>query len=128
MSRSWQTHPPVPVWRNYAPSFYDYAAQRIGLPEHQLPARKKFVAWFREHEPAMRKKSDIWDWNTIVAVKLLPLFEAEPHGWEAVTFLNRGRRGTNDSLAQHLDEWRSQCPEDLRPFVNRIAVVFAVRL
>jgi hypothetical protein len=128
MNRSWQSHPPVPAWRDYAPWFIDYAAQRIAAPEHQLPAGKKFVAWFREHEPAMREKSEIWDWNTIVAIELLPLFEAEPHGWEAVTFLNHGRRSTNDSLAQYLAEWRSQCPEDLRPFINRVAVAFAVRL
>jgi hypothetical protein len=128
MSRSWQTNPPAAGWRDYAPSFNEYATQRIALLEHQLPVGKQFVAWFREHEPAMRIKFDFWDWNTVVAVQLLPLFEAEPHGWEAVTFLNQGRPSTKDSLARHLDEWRSQCPEDLRPFVNRVAAVFGLKL
>jgi hypothetical protein len=126
MSRSWQTHPPVPAWRNYAPSFYDYAAQRIALPEHQLPIGKKFVAWFREHEPAMRKKSDIWDWNTIVAIQLLPLFESEPRGWEAVTFLNQRSENTTASLTAHLARWRSRCPAYLRPFVSKIAAAFGI--
>ena len=116
MSRSWQNNSPVPAWRDYAAWFNDYAAQRIAAPEHQLPAGIEFAAWFREHEPTMREKDEIWDRHTIVALQLLPLFEREPHGWVPVTFLNHGRGAANDSLAQYLAEWRSQCPEDLRPF------------
>ena len=41
---------------------------------------------------------------------------------------NRGSTGTNESLAEYFAAWRSQCPEDLRPFVNRLAAVFAVKL
>jgi hypothetical protein len=128
MSRSWQTNPPVSARRDYARSLNDYAAQRIALAEHQFPAGQNFLDWFHEHQPAMRKNSAVWDWNTIVAIELLPLFEAKPRGWEAVTFLNLGSQSTNESLAQHLTEWRSQCPEDLRPFVNRIATVFGISL
>jgi hypothetical protein len=126
MSRTWQAHPPVPAWRDYAPWFNDYAAQRIATPEHQLPAGKKFVVWFREHEPAMREKSEVWDWNTIIAIELLPLFEAEPHGWEAVKFLNQGSQDANESFPERLAEWRSRCPADLRQFVRKIATVFGV--
>src|SRR5271166_4900162 len=128
MSRSWQTNPPVPAWRAYAPWLYDYAAQRVALPEHQLPPGKNFLEWFHEHQPAMRKNSAVWDWNTTVAIKLLPVFEAEPRGWEAVTFLNRGSQSANESLTDHLAEWRSRCPPDLRPIVNRIAAVFGIAL
>ena len=32
------------------------------------------------------------------------------------------------SLAEHFAAWRSQCPEDLRPYVSRLAAVFAVKL
>ena len=81
-----------------------------------------------EHQPALRRNSLIWDWNTIIAIQLLPLFEADPRAWEAVSSLNQGSTGTNESLAEHLAAWRSQCPEDLRPFVNRLAAVFSVKL
>jgi hypothetical protein len=126
MSRSWQAHPPVPAWRDYALWLNDYAAERIAAPEHQLPAGKKFVAWFREHEPALRQNATLWDWNTIVAIQLLPLFEAEPRGWEAVTFLNHRPKNTNESLIAHLAEWRSRCPADLRQFVREVATVFGI--
>ena len=128
LSRSWQNNPPAPAWRDYAPWLNDYAAERIALPEHQLPAGKNFLAWFQEHQPVMRKNSAVWDWNTIVAIRLLPVFEEEPRGWEAVTFLNHGSQSRNEPLTEHLVEWRSVCPEDLRPFVNKIAAVFGVRL
>jgi hypothetical protein len=126
MSRSWQSHPPVPAWRDYAPWFSDYAARRIAAPEHQLPAGKKFVTWFREHEPEMRANATHWDWNTIVATQLLPIFEGEPSAWEAVTFLNHRPQYTSESLTAHLAEWRSRCPPHLRPLVSKIAAVFGI--
>jgi len=128
MSRSWRTAPPYPGWKDYALWLNTYAEQRITLPEHQLPAGKSFSDWFREHQSALRRNSALRDWNTIIAIRLLPLFEAEPHAWEAVTFLNHGSLGANESLAKHLAEWRARCPEDLRPFVVRLAAVFVIKL
>jgi hypothetical protein len=128
MNRSWRTAPPYQAWRNYAPWLNDYVEQRLALLEHHLPAGTSFLVWFRENQPALRQNSDMRDRNTIISIQLLPIFEAEPRGWEAVAFLNRGSSNAEESLAQHLAEWRSQCPEELRPFVTKIAKVFAVKL
>jgi hypothetical protein len=128
MSRSWLTAPPYPAWRGYAPSLNDYAEQRIALPQHHLPAGTPFIAWFRKNQAALRQNAAIRDRNTIIAIQLLPIFEAEPQGWEAVAFLNRDSPDPNKSLVQHFTEWRSQCPEELRPFITRLAAVFAVKL
>ena len=128
MSRSWQTSPPYPAWRGYAPWLYAYAQARLSLPEHQLPPGKPFIDWFREHHTALRVDSTNRRWNTIIAIQLLPIFEAEPRAWETVTYLNRGFADRNESLAQHLAHWRQQCPEDLRPFVKKLAAVFAIKL
>jgi len=128
MSRSWLTTPPYPAWRNYAPWLNDYVEQRLALPEHHLPAGTPFLVWFHKNQAALRQNSDMRDRNTMIAIQLLPIFEAEPRGWEAVTFLNRGSSNAEESLAQHFVEWRSQCPKDLRPFVSRLAAVFAVKL
>jgi hypothetical protein len=128
MSRSWRTEPPYPAWRSYSPWLNDYVEQRVALPEHQLPAGTSFLVWFHENQVALRRNSDMRDRNTIIAIQLLPIFEAEPRGWEAVAFLNRGSSNPEESLAQHFVEWRSQCPDDLRPFVTRLAAVFAIKL
>jgi hypothetical protein len=128
MSRSWRTAPPFPAWRAYAPWLNAYVEQRLALPEHRLPAGTPFLAWFNESEPALRLNPAIRDRNTIIAIRLLPLFETEPHGWAALTYLNRGLAQSDQSLARHLARWRSQCPEELRPFLKRLAAVFAVKL
>jgi hypothetical protein len=126
MSRSWQTAPPYPTWREYAPWFNTYAEQRLALPEHNIG--QPFIVWFQAHQPALRRNPAIRAWNTIVAIRLLPLFDAEPRGWESVTFLNRGPRDADESLTKHLAEWRSRCPTDLRPFVAKLAAIFAIKL
>ncbi|MEY2606450.1 MAG: hypothetical protein QOH31_4272 [Verrucomicrobiota bacterium] len=128
MSRSWRTAPPYPAWRSYAPWLNDYVEHRLALPEHQLPAGTSFLVWFHENQAALRQNSDLRGRNTIIAIQFLPIFEAEPRGWGAVAFLNRGSSNPEESLAQRLVEWRSQCPEDLRPFVTRLAGVFAMKL
>jgi hypothetical protein len=128
MNRSWRTSPPYPAWRSYAPWLNDYVDQRLARPEHRLPAGKSFLVWFQENQAALRQNSDMRDRNTIIAIQLLPIFEAEPRGWQTVAFLNRGYFNVEESLTQFLGEWRSQCPDNLRPFVNRLAAVFAVKL
>jgi hypothetical protein len=128
MSRSWQTAPPFPPWRNYAPWLSAYAGQRLALPEHQLPVGKPFSVWFQESQPTLRQNAAIRNWNTIISIRLLPIFETEPRGWETVTFLNQSPHDAGESLAKRLARWRSHCPENLRPFVARLAAVFGVKL
>jgi len=86
LSRSWLIAPPYGVWRDYASWFAAYAQERLALPEHHLPAGTSFAVWFRANEPALRKGPTERDRNTIVAAQLLPIFEREPRGWEALAF------------------------------------------
>jgi hypothetical protein len=127
MSRSWRTAPPYPSWREYAPWLNVYAEQRIALPEHHLPAGTPFLVWFRENQSALRQNPALRDRNTIIAIRLLPIFESDPRGWQALAFLNGDFSNPNKSLAEHFGQWRSRCPPDLRPFLKRLAEVFAVK-
>jgi len=128
MSRSWRADPSYAAWRGYAPWLNDYVEKRLALPEHQLPPGTPFLVWFGENQSALRQNADMRDRNTIIAIQLLPIFEAEPGGWESVAFLNCGFHDARESLTQRFTEWRSQCPKELRPFVSRLAAVFAVKL
>jgi hypothetical protein len=128
MSHTWQVRPPSPALKTYARWLADYANQRLELPEHRLPAGTSFSDWFRRHQPALRRDAGQRDWNAIIAAQLLPVFEAEPTGWEAVTFLNRGLTNGQESLSEHFAQWRANCPPRLRPFVSRLAAVFGVDL
>ena len=128
MSRSWIIAPSFPAWRDYAPSFTAYVEERLTAPEFHLPAGMPFSVWFQENQLALRQNPFLRDRNTIVALQLLSSFEAEPRGWEAIAFLNRGSSDPNQNLARHLAEWYSACPSDLRSFVRRLAAVFAVKI
>ena len=92
MSRSWGIAPPYPAWKNYARWLNHYAEQRLAQPGHHLPPGTPFLAWFKQNEPALRANPAVRDRNTVIAIQLLPLFEADPRGWEALVFLNRGSR------------------------------------
>ena len=127
MSSTWQVSPPSPALRTYAPWLADYANQRLASPEHRLPAGTPFSDWFRRHQAALRKDAGHRDWNAIIAAQLLPIFETEPAGWEAVTFLNRGSSNGQESLSEHFAQWHANCPDHLRPFVSKLADVFGVK-
>jgi hypothetical protein len=124
LSRSWLIAPPHAAWRDYAPWFAAYAEERLALPEHHLPAGTSFVVWFRANEPALRRSPTERSRNTIIATQLLPIFEAEPRGWEALAFFNRASINPKSSLTQYLAQWRSRCPSGLQSFVTKIEAVF----
>jgi hypothetical protein len=124
LSRSWLIAPPHAAWRDYAPWFAAYAEERLALPEHHLPAGTSFVVWFRANEPALRRSPTERSRNTIIATQLLPIFEAEPRGWEALAFFNRASINPKSSLTQYLAQWRSRSPSGLESFVTKIEAVF----
>jgi hypothetical protein len=128
MSRSWSTNPPYPAWQAYAPWLSDYVDRRMALPENRLRIGMSFSAWFHEHQTALQKDAGQRTWNTIVATQLLPIFEADPAGWEAVTFLHRRPSGPTGSLSQHFVEWQTSCPNRLHSFVAKLAAVFGLAL
>jgi len=125
MAHSWQRSAPFHNWRSYAPEFADYAAERMNAA---AGGHADFARWFRQNEPAMRRNATLREKNSVVALELLPILEADPRAWEAVTFLNLGTRDRKQPLDAFLAEWRQNCPQPLRPFVARVAQVFGVRL
>lgn len=129
MAESWQTKPPYPNWRDYARSLRTYADDRLRETGQTLPADADFARWFAANEASMRANSVLREKNNVVARQLLPVFERNPSGWEAVTFLNLGkRRGTNLTLAQHLSDWRDAAPARHRAFIEELARALGVRL
>jgi hypothetical protein len=124
MGRSWQTNPPHPAWRKYAVWLNSYAKERLALAKNRLPPGTQFSIWFRENQSVLRRSPTERFRNTIIAAQLLPIFEAEPRGWEALVFLNSASINPKSSLAQHLAQWRSRCPQGLRSFVTKVEAVF----
>lgn len=128
MAVKWQTKPPYKNWRNYAPLHATYADERLADPQNQLPQGKSFSTWFDEEENSLRSHPCQRHKNVIVATQLLPLFEAEPQHWEAVTFLNQSPQNKNPTLARKLAQWQSDSPPEHRPFIAKIAKRFGINL
>ncbi len=126
MARTWERRAPYREWRAYAPELASYAAERMRSADGQ--SRGDFLRWFRANEPVMRRNAEMRDRNMVVALQLLPIFEAEPRAWEAVTFMNLGAQERSQSLGAFLADWEQNCPVGLRPFVGKIAEFFAVRM
>ena len=122
MARSWERSAPFRDWRSYAPELSTYAAERMRGADGG--ARTDFARWFQANEPAMRRNAELRDRNAVVALRLLPIFEAEPRAWEAVTFMNLGTQDRRQPLHAFLADWRRNCPPALQPFVVKIAAVF----
>jgi len=127
MAKTWESKPPYPNWKSYAPALDDYAIRRLAEPAHRLPEGQAFGAWFAAGESEMRKK---WtrEKNTVIARQLLPLFEAEPSGWDALPSLKLGSRDVDKTLAKHLAEWHTNAPAERRAFIVRLAAVFGVKI
>jgi hypothetical protein len=126
MGKSWQTTPPFANWKAYAPHLTEYAEDRIRKVAKELPDGQSFAEWFAANEPAMRQNSTLREKNEVVAIQLLPLFEATPSGWESVTFYNLGKRDPNKSLAAQLADWSENVPDEQTKFVNQISKVLGL--
>lgn len=127
MGQTWKTAAPYPNWRSFAPHLTDYAQKRLDEPKHRLPDGTAFLDWFHAHEAEVRAKATIREHNGVVASQLLPLFEAEPSGWEAMTAFNLGKRVPTKPLTEHFTEWKANARPEQRSFVEKVAAVFGVK-
>ncbi len=126
MAETWKVKPPYPNWRGFSKHLRAYADERI--KKSQLPDGTSLTAWYRQHEPVLRRNSTDREKNNIVAVVLLPLFEAEPEHWAAVEFLNAAPSKKPRSFQHYLADWHTHAPERHRPFIATIAAQFEIEV
>ena len=126
MGETWKTAPPYQNWKSYAGSLTKYAADRIEKAAAEIPSGTTFKDWFRANEAAMRDKATMREKNNVVAIQLLPVFEAQPSGWETITFMNLAKHEPEKSLAAHFADWREVAPAAQRAFIGRLAAAFGV--
>ena len=120
MAERWPISPPYPNWTEYAGALSSYAEELLSLRERRLPVGTPLATWLSSEEDALREDRYLRDKNAVVAYSLLPIFESEPTGWNAV-------RRLPDSVAMFKDyllDWHSQVAPVDKPFVNRIIQLF----
>ncbi len=124
MSTSWKTAPPYPNWKDYGLHLKSYADDRLGEGTRLLPKGTAFRKWFTGELSSLREHGTQREKNILIAAQLLPLFEAEPAGWESLTSMRLGTRDIGKPLPKHFAEWRSNAPRSQRAFVAKIERVF----
>jgi hypothetical protein len=126
MGEVWKSSPPFPNWKSYAGSLTQYAAERLANTAASLPAGVRFGDWFRENEAALRANSTLREKNNIVAMKLLPVFEKQPAGWESIACFNLAKGDPAKSLVAHFAQWSGVAPPGQREFIAKVATVFGI--
>ena len=126
MSVTWRTQPPYPNWRSFASALAAYAEERLEETTRALPAGFVFNDWFRAEEASLRADPVQRAKNNRIALHLLPLFEAEPAGWESLTSWNRTPSRTDSSLADRFTDWAKDAPPAQRGLIGRLGTRFGV--
>ena len=120
MAERWPTQPPYSNWADYAPALSDYADDLLADENRQLPEGLTLATWLPVYENELRQDPYIRDKNAVVAYKLLPLFEADPSGWNAL----RRMPGSTGILTEYLADWHECVQPADKPFVKRLIGAF----
>ena len=103
-------------WIRFAPSHSKYADNLLDAHVSNTPSGS-FRTWLLDNEADLRANSQLRDINGVVAAKLLPNFEQEPSGWNAVRLLP----ATTGCIQEYIESWRSSVDTDDRDFVEGIS-------
>lgn len=121
MAEAWASQAPYENWADYSLSLASYAEECLQKPERHLGAGMTLASWLATEEDNLREDSEQRDKNAIVAYELLPFFESEPTGWNAVRRLPT----SSSSLKDYLNEWTSIVEQHDQGFVHRIIEHFS---
>lgn len=124
LGETWKTRAPREVWKPYAPEFRAYA-ERVIKSRRRADATD-LRAFYRRYRQALTENPLDRELSGAVAVELLPLFEAEPEAWEAVSWLNPRPLPPMEPFAEYLVAWRRAVPPRRREFVDKILRRFGV--
>ena len=103
MAVSWRKNPPYTNWRSYREPLLRYANNRIAAVQNELPEDEAVGSWLLEHEVVGRTNPYEREGNRIVALRMLPLFEQHPEGWNAIRHLPQ----SNAPIGVYLAQWRA---------------------
>ena len=103
MAVSWRQNPPYTNWRSYREHLLCYANNRIKSVLNKIPGDDAVGSWLIEHEVVGRTNPYEREGNLIVALRMLPLFEQHPEGWNAIRHLPQ----SNAPIGVYLAHWRA---------------------
>ena len=116
MAQEWARQPPYPNWRSYASDLESYASILLREARKTL-GETRLSDWITTHQSALEKSDR--DKLKPLAAAILPVFESNPAGWEAVLYGDWESR-PGEPLENFFRRWRDACPARLQPVVTQI--------
>lgn len=116
MAQTWRSCPPFRGRTDYAESLANYAGDRLSRYECRLPPDTTLAAWLLSEEESLRQNRYQRDKNAVVAYILLPIFESQPAGWNAI----RKLPDSAAMLRDYLLDWHARVEPADRSFVKRV--------
>ena len=126
MAATWESAPPYPHWKDYAPALRRYAEQMKRESHRSLPTGISLANWFSKNENTVRTNPYQRASNEIVATRLLALFEQHPEQWGAITYLNQDKQANSADIREYLQRWYDHCPDAHKDFVQQVMVELGV--
>ena len=128
MARQWCTNPTIPGRHDYARHFQIYADERLGRQEVKLPIGMELPSWLKSREKELRSSYVADDHQrvnqSLVAYILLPIFEGDPEGWNAITKFPT----STGKLSEYLSDWHSSVDADDKNFVAIVSDTLGYRV
>jgi len=125
LASRWQSAPPYPHWKNYAPWFADYADAMLAADHRSHAQLQVLSSWYAENGEVLARDPYERRRNDFCAAALLPLFESDASQWNALRYLNLEHAAAEPTFAGYLARWQATVPEKHRHFVATIAAAFA---
>lgn len=123
LATAWSLAPPEPELAAHAKDLRRFFRLLITEGHRKLPEDTELREWLREHEAHLSADPYRRDQNDLVAKTVLPLFFADPRGWDAIGYLNLHPDDPSASLDEFMRHWHANAPERDRPFIARLSTL-----
>ena len=118
------SHAPSPHWAYWGQELKDYAQERLTRLGVKLPEGVTLQAWLSSHEESLRHDRYQREKNALVAYRLLPIFESDPAGWNAI----RSLPDSEGYLAEYFVDWHCSADDEDKDFIARLSNALPTRL
>ena len=118
MKLAWTVSPPCPEWQSYGESLLEYEALLLAEVGGKMPNDATWGEWISEHENQSRDCPYRRLENRVIALRILPLFEDYPQGWNAIRRLPE----SEERLGAFLAQWEDAVDPQDRNFIHRVRV------
>ena len=128
MAVQWVKEPTIPGGESYAAAISTYVRDWMSREGTHFSAGEVLSEWVVNREPEFRREPVTLEKQrlnqSLIAYELLPIFEAQPSGWNAITALPT----SECKLKEYLEEWHSNVDGYDQAFVASISDAFGYQI